>query len=196
MHTSSRTSHGRARERGSAYLLVLLLLLVLTVIGLSLSVITQTELQIGGAERTATRVFYGGDSGIRFQFMLSRFNATRQGRYSFDGYETTGRPISNVLSPAQVDVSAFLPTYTGPCNLCTVNMGDARYWLINYVTNAQGLVTTEVGGTETVQGTKLLTAMFYVQPEQDRRVDQSVRVFDSEQLADDADEDGLDVVRY
>jgi hypothetical protein len=56
---------------------VLLALLVLTAIGLSLVVITQTEVQIGGAEKSASRVLFGADSGVRIQFALSRFGATK-----------------------------------------------------------------------------------------------------------------------
>lgn len=179
-----------APERGSAYLLVLLLLLVLTVIGLSLAVITQTEVQIGGAERTATRVFYGADSGLRIQFMLSRFRATRSWRYNLDP-STTG-----FVAQSQIDVSPFLPTYTGPCNLCTVNFGDQNYWLINYATNAQARRVSVVDGVEVVQASKLTSGMFYVQPEQERKIDESIRIFDKEQTADDALAPGLDVIRY
>ncbi|MBZ0144371.1 MAG: hypothetical protein K8F56_12395 [Rhodocyclaceae bacterium] len=187
-------------ERGSAYLFVLLLLLVLTVIGLSLAVITQTEVQIGGAERTATRVLYGADSGMRLQLMLSRFAATRERRFQLASTTDAmpdGTPVAaDFVADSQIDVSAFLPSFTGPCNLCTVNYGDSNYWLINYVTNAQGRRVTQVGGTEIVQGTKLMTGMYYISPEMDRKVDESVRVFDSETLADDASTEGLEVIRY
>jgi len=179
-----------ARERGSAYLLVLLLLLVLTVIGLSLAVITQTEVQIGGAERTATRVLYGADAGLRIQFMLSRFRATRSWRYDLDPTTT------DFAAQLELDVSPFLPTYTGPCNLCTVNHGDSNYWLINYATNAQARRVSVVDGATVVQASKLTSGMFYVQPEQERRIDESIRIFDRDKYADDPDAEGLDVIRY
>ena len=54
-------------ENGSAYLFALLVLLVLTVIGLSLAIITQSEVQIGAAERTGVRVFYDSDAAVRVQ---------------------------------------------------------------------------------------------------------------------------------
>jgi hypothetical protein len=177
-------------ERGSAYLLVLLLLLVLTVIGLSLAVITQTEVQIGGAERTATRVFYGADAGMRIQLMLSRFRQTRPYRFDFD--EST----TDFAAQSQLDVSAFLPTYTGHCNLCTVNYGDQQFWLINYATNAQSRRVSVVDGAEVVQASKLTSSMYYISPEQERRIDESIRTFDREQVADDPSEPGLDVIRY
>jgi len=187
-------------ERGSAYLFVLLLLLVLTVIGLSLAVITQTEVQIGGAERTATRVFFGADSGMRLQLMLSRFAATRERRFrlaSTTDAMPDGTPVdADFVADSEIDVSAFLPAYTGPCNLCTVNYGDSNYWLINYVTNAQGRRVTQVGGTEIVQGTKLMTGMYYISPEMERKVDESIRTFDAAIVADNATSPGLDVIRY
>jgi hypothetical protein len=179
-----------AHERGSAYLLVLLLLLVLTVIGLSLAVITQTEVQIGGAERTATRVLYGADAGLRIQFMLSRFRATRPWRYELDPSTT------DFAGQLQLDVSPFLPTYTGPCNLCSVNYGDQSYWLINYATNAQARRVSVVDGTTVVQASKLTSGMFYVQPEQERPIDESIRIFDQDRSTDDSDTGGLEVIRY
>ncbi|KAB2962233.1 MAG: hypothetical protein F9K16_09650 [Thermoanaerobaculia bacterium] len=189
-----------ASERGSAYLFVLLLLLVLTVIGLSLAVITQTEVQIGGAERTATRVLFGADSGMRLQFMLSRFAATRERRFQLASTTDAmpdGTPVAaDFVADSQIDVSAFMPIYTGPCNLCTVNYGDSHFWLINYVTNAQGRRVTQVGGTEVVQGTKLMTGMYYVSPEMERKVDESIRIFDPALPADNAAAPGLDVIRY
>ena len=54
----------RPAERGSAYLVALLVLVLLTIIGLSLSLITQTEMQIGANERLIERSFYVADSGI------------------------------------------------------------------------------------------------------------------------------------
>ena len=190
MKTLLADTRPAAHERGSAYLLVLLLLLVLTVIGLSLAMITQTEVQIGGAERTATRVFYGADAGLRIQFMLSRFRATRSWRYDLDP------STSDFVAQSQIDVSPFLPTYTGPCNLCTVNYGDQNYWLINYATNSQARRVSTVDGVEVVQASKLTSGMFYVQPEQERKIDESIRIFDRDKLADDPDAEGLDVIRY
>lgn len=188
----SLLQHSRpsAPERGSAYLLVLLLLLVLTVIGLSLAVITQTEVQIGGAERSATRVLYSADAGLRIQFMLSRFRATRSWRYDIDSSTT------DFGAQSQLDVSPFLPTYTGHCNLCTVNYGDQSFWLINYAANSQARRVSVVDGVEVVQASKLVSGMFYVQPEPERKIDESIRIFDKEQVADDALAPGLDVIRY
>jgi hypothetical protein len=181
-----------AGERGSAYLFALLVLLVLTVLGLSLALITQTEVQIGGAEKSANRVLYGADAGLRMQFALSRFASTRPRRFELES--TPG--VAGAELRETVDVSPFMPLYTGPCNLCTVNYGETRYWAINYAANAQSRRSGIVGTEEIPQANKLLSMMFFVQPEQERKVDESIRVFDPAQDADDPDEDGLDIIRY
>ena len=54
---------GVRRQAGSAYIIALLVLVVLTVIGLALTLITQTEVQIGATERSVNRSFYAADSG-------------------------------------------------------------------------------------------------------------------------------------
>ena len=64
-----------AAERGSAYLFALLALLVLTVVGLSLVVITQTESQIGGAEKTSNRTLYAAASALRMQLIAKKAGA-------------------------------------------------------------------------------------------------------------------------
>ena len=185
-----RTS-GRAAERGSAYLFVLLVLLVLTVIGLSLVVITQTEAQIGGAEKSASRVLYGAESGMRIQFALSRFAATKSRRIFLDN-----KAVGATSLQETVDVSPFFPIYTGPCNICSVNKGGDEYYAINYVVNAQGR-RVGVGGTLTApQATRLLSEMFFIQPEKEARVDESIRTYDPSVTTDDPEKPGLEVLQY
>ena len=53
----------------------MLVLVVLTILGLALSLITQTETQIGNNERVINRVFYAADSGTHAglaQVLVSR----------------------------------------------------------------------------------------------------------------------------
>lgn len=181
----------RAGERGSAYLFVLLVLLVLTVIGLSLVVITQTEAQIGGAEKSASRVLYGAESGLRIQFALSRFAATKARRLVLDNKVAGGTTLQET-----VDVSPFYPIYTGPCNICSVNKGSDQYWAVNYVVNAQGR-RVGVGGSVTApQATRLLSQMFFVQPEKQLSVDESIRTYDPSVTVDDPEKPGLEVLQY
>ena len=189
--SSTPASAARSGERGSAYLFVLLVLLVLTVIGLSLVVITQTEAQIGGAEKSASRVLYGAESGMRIQFALSRFAATRPRRLFLDS-----KAVDATTLLETVDVSPFYPIYTGPCNLCSVNKGGEEYYAINYVVNAQGR-RVGVAGTETApQATRLLSQMFFVQPEKEPRLDESIRTYDASVTVDDPEVEGLEVLEY
>jgi hypothetical protein len=189
MTPQSRSS--RRNERGSAYLLVLLLLLVLTVIGLSLAVITQTEVQIGGAERTATRVLYGGDTGTNVQFMLSRFGASQSTRFQL---ETPS--IAGIASEERFDISDFLRIYSGHCNICSSNFGGDDFRRNNFVTNSQGLRVADPTGTNVAQASKLISWMVYVSPEISNRIDESTITFDSAVVADDPAKPGLEVVRY
>lgn len=181
----------RAGERGSAYLFVLLVLLVMTVIGLSLVVITQTEAQIGGAEKSASRVLYGADNGMRIQFALSRFTSTKQRRL-----EVSKSKVGATDLDRTVDVSPFYPIYKGPCNLCSVNKGSEEYWAIDYVVNGQGLSTGTAGGSTVAQATKLLVELFLVEPETEGRLDESIRTYDPTITADDPLKEGLEVLRY
>jgi hypothetical protein len=179
-------------ERGSAYLLVLLLLLVLTVIGLSLAVITQSEVQIGGAERTATRVFYAGDTGTSIQFMLSRFNQSSARRYTL-----AAPSLAGIAAEERFDMSDFLRIYDGHCHICSSNMGGENdFRRNNYVTNSQGLRLADPGGTNTPQASKLISWMVYVSPEIETLLEESTIIFDAEAVADDPVKPGLDVIRY
>jgi hypothetical protein len=149
---------GRAGERGSAYLFALLALLVLTVIGLSLVVITQTEVQIGGAQKTANRVLYGADAGARIQF--ARWQS---------GQEPQNAVVLNQagsLMIDRVDMSPFPQLYAGPCSLCSINMGSDRKFAVNHVVNSRGRRLRNISDpcSETPQASKLVSMMFFVQP--------------------------------
>jgi len=189
MRAPDRPSVSAAAERGSAYLFVLLALLVLTAIGLSLIVITQTEVQIGGAEKSASRVLYGADSGLRMQFALSRFGATRARRLELDKVTLFGTELTQT-----VDLSPFFPIYSGPCALCSVNWGEERYWAIDYVVNAEARRWDTGTGDE--QARKRLSSMFFIQPERDRKVDESIRTYDSTVTDEDEASPGLEVIKY
>jgi hypothetical protein len=178
-----------ASERGSAYLFVLLALLVLTAIGLSLVVITQTEVQIGGAEKNASRVLYGADSGVRIQFALSRFGATKSRRLALDSTTVLGDQLVET-----VDLSPFYPIQSGPCALCSVNWGEERYWAVDYVVNAQAQRNFALTGG--VQAQKRLSTMFFIQPERDRKVDESIRTYDPTVTDEDDATPGLEVIKY
>ena len=52
------------RERGSAYIIALMALLVLTMGGLAVTLISQTEMQVGVNEKVIHRTFYAAESGL------------------------------------------------------------------------------------------------------------------------------------
>jgi hypothetical protein len=183
----------RDAERGSAYLLALLVLVVLTVIGLSLAVITQTEVQIGAAEKSATRVLYGADSGVRIQLAAYKTIAEApKARYVLDSKSFAGATLAE-----SIDVAPFLPMYQGPCALCTQNYGsDDRKYSVNFVTNAQGRRVGSTATSDVPQANKLVTLMYFTQPSGEPAVNEALRTFDANVVADDPDQPGLDVIRY
>ena len=61
MRRSNRTLR---RQQGSVYILALLVLLILTIVGLALSLVTQSEMQIGVNERLGHQAFHAATSGI------------------------------------------------------------------------------------------------------------------------------------
>jgi hypothetical protein len=161
-----RLSHCRpetAAERGTAYLFVLLTLLVLTVVGLSLVVITQTEVHIGGAHKSANRVLYGADAGMRVQFAMQRRNL-HQNTILLETSASSGMPLLE-----RVDMSPFTLIYSGPCALCTINMGGDSMSAGNYVVNAQARRLRNISDpcSEAPQASKLVSQMFFIQPDLD-----------------------------
>lgn len=191
----------RSAERGSAYLFVLLGLLVLTIIGLSLVVVTQTEAQIGGAEKSATRILFGADSGLHAQVGLHFLELDpldRQFTLTDDALTTgSGAFLANVSEV--VDVSPFYPIYYGPCALCSVNHGsDQRYYVNNYVVNSRAQRYGEMGCRETPQASKLLSAMYLIQPEPQPGggVDEPIREYDPSLISTDPCVRGLTELLY
>jgi hypothetical protein len=193
---STRTPQ-RSAERGSAYLFVLLGLLVLTIIGLSLVVVTQTESQIGGAEKTSTRVLYGAESGLHAQVGLHFLELSPESRQFQLASSTAAETIVGMTET--VDVSPFYPIYAGPCALCSVNQGsEQRYYVNNYVVNARAQRLGPDGCGGTPQAQKLLSAMYMIQPEPQPGggVNQSIREYDPTLISTDPCSKGLDQLLY
>jgi len=187
------SSRSRAAERGSAYLLALLVLVVLTVIGLSIAVITQTEVQIGGAEKSAVRAFYNADSGVDIQ--LAAYQTTREAPKQHYPVSTTA--FGGATLTDSIEVAPFLPMYQGPCALCTQNYGsEDRKYAVNFVTNGQGRRISSTVSSDVPQASKLITIMFFTQPMNEPAVNEALRTFDAAVVADNPDEPGLDVIRY
>lgn len=125
MRRSKRTL---ARQAGSVYVLALLVLLILTIVGLSLSLVTQSEMQIGVNERLSQQAFYAANSGIDLAtakaLVLPDLRSLR-----LDLVEPANLGGLNVRH--RLDVSPFVPILDAPCNLCQIN-SDAAFFKINH----------------------------------------------------------------
>jgi Tfp pilus assembly protein PilX len=128
----------RRGEEGSAYLVVLMLLVVLTVIGLSLSVITQTEVIIGGSEKQATRQLFAAGSGVQlaavYELVASdsaqhKMSLAERSENFFGATTTIGDRICS---------TPFIQLAAGTCNLCMMNQ-DAGYSAVQYGVTATAL---------------------------------------------------------
>jgi hypothetical protein len=186
-------------ERGSVYLFVLLGLLVLTIVGLSLVVVTQTEAQIGGAEKTAVREMYAAESGLHIQVGLHFVKQNPAGARFILDESTADQTIAGIRQV--VDVSPFYPIYAGPCALCSVNVGsEQRYYVNNYAVNSEALRFRSAPGgcAETPQGQKLLSGMFMIQPEPQPGggVDDAIRTFDPDRVRASNCDPGLVEIIY
>jgi len=150
-------------ESGSAYLISLLALVLLTMIGLSLTLITQTELQIGANEGQANKVFYAADSGISESTARALTNADYQSK-TLTMNEPYGNPL--ITPRFQIESSAFLPILDSPCNLCEINnvgsYSDRAYRKVNH---AIAVRASRVASTQDIPlAQKAISAMLEVQP--------------------------------
>lgn len=168
-----------AGQMGSAYVVALIVLFVLTLLGLSLTLITQTEMQIGANERTMTRVFYGADTGISTAVAraLVAGDHTPQDLYLSDSGEALQ---DNILAGTfkgsdpltRIQVTPFHPIGTSPCNLCEINNAGSyssrSFEKINHAvtSRAQRYLLGSPGqldGREPV-GEEMITTMVEFQP--------------------------------
>jgi hypothetical protein len=96
-----------------------------------------------------------------------------------------------------VDTSPFMVMYHDACSLCMRNEDTENAMrVINFVTNAQGRRVGTVGTVDLPQASKLISYMYFVQPQPHPIRDEALVTFDPAIVADDPDVDGLDVIRY
>lgn len=138
MNNSRNCVLRRRSEEGSAYLAVLMLLVVLTIIGLSLSVITQTEVIIGGSEKQSTRQLFSAGSGVQLASvyeMVSRDSASH--RLSIgQRVETWGSQVTTIGD--RVCTTPYLQIQSGTCNLCMMNQ-DNEFAAVQYGVTSSAL---------------------------------------------------------
>jgi Tfp pilus assembly protein PilX len=160
----------KAGEAGSAYVAVLLVLLVLTILGLALSLITQTEMQMGSNERTLSRVFYAADSAIEAataQVLVTKDFTARTYLFTDTGLQL----VNNDLQfGTQVALSDFEKLQEAPCNLCEINQagsyGGKDYSKTTYsvTATASRFGTGDAGASRTPVAQKTISAMVEMQP--------------------------------
>jgi PilX N-terminal len=121
---------GRASS-GSAYLLTLMVLVILTMVGLSLSLIAQTEQQLGANERTMQSAFYAADSGVA----IGTARAIAINDQSPITVLLDRRTLGSSFLANQVLVSPFQQILPMPCNYCEINQGF-QYFNVNHAVNA------------------------------------------------------------
>jgi Tfp pilus assembly protein PilX len=181
----TRTCSPKARpaakvgEDGSAYIAVLLVLVVLTILGLALTLITQTEMQVGSNERTVSRVFYAADSGIEAaiaQVLVTKDFTPRTYLFTDTGLQlVTGK----LQLGTQVAISDFQKLQELPCNLCEINQagtyGGRDYSKTTYsvTATASRFGTLDAGTGKTPLAQKVLSAMVEMQPFEKTVVDPS-----------------------
>jgi hypothetical protein len=128
----------RASERGSAYLIVLMLLVVLTLIGLSLSVITQTEIFIGGSEKQAARQFYAASSGIHLASVFQLVSRDAAAHNMLLARRDQAFFGDTVTIGDRVCTTPYIPLQVGTCNLCMLNQ-DSEFAAVQYGVSTSAL---------------------------------------------------------
>ncbi|HEV8628761.1 MAG TPA: PilX N-terminal domain-containing pilus assembly protein [Thermoanaerobaculia bacterium] len=134
----------RTSESGSAYIIALLVLVVLSILGIALSLISQSEMQIGANELTSHRALYGADGGVNLAIARvltvnsSVDNATitavtpmaftiPESRFT---YNAAGDPVpytppdGSTHFAERVSVSPFVPIHEQSCDGCQAAIGD------------------------------------------------------------------------
>ena len=142
----------RQGEAGSAYIIALLAIVVLSILGLGLSLITQTEMQVGANDITMQRVLYAADSGISRSTAraVSKFDCSPMAGTEFllGDLDTTVFTAGSQLRE-EIEVSPTLPMLDAPCPLCMINnaggsgeYGEQIYYDIHHAVTAYAVRRT------------------------------------------------------
>lgn len=158
----------RRSEAGSAYIVALLVLVVLSMIGLALSLVSQSELQIGANELTTHRALYGAEAGINLAIArvltvnssVANATVTAVQPMSFTLpesrfiYDASGNPIPRTPGSGdsrfgeRVVVSPFVPIHEGPCDGCQQALGDVNLLNVDHAVVATAERITWMGNDD------------------------------------------------
>lgn len=158
----------RRREGGSAYIVALLVLVLLTIFGMSLALITQTESQIGAAEKVATRTLFAADSG--FGLAVARKQVTSaEAATTYDIHTRAAGGYMLAAVTERVALTPIVQVNLALCTLCSLNETQVQgnqYRRTNHVLNSTGEVRGASGADVAISSSKLLSLMLEFQPAQ------------------------------
>jgi hypothetical protein len=163
MTSSPRQVHASRGEEGSAYLVALLSLFILTIVGLNVSLVSQTEMQLGDNQRSAQRVFYAAEAGFGPAVSKAVLDA------DYLPYELSMPEAGNAFGlHNEVEVSAFFPILAAPCDLCEINnagaYGTKQYFEVTHAVTARA---KRIGADPDAAGAiaqKTISVMVDIQP--------------------------------
>jgi len=155
----------RHREVGSAYIVTLLALVVLTIVGLSLSLISQTERELGVNEVNTQRIFYAANSGLG----ASTARALGLNNYNRLTYisEPAGVQGSTQQAADRVQVSCFHEVSDSPANATELDvpLKNVHYVLTATAQRAFWSVTETLPDENAdTRSTQVVGEMITVQP--------------------------------
>ncbi|HSF41064.1 MAG TPA: PilX N-terminal domain-containing pilus assembly protein [Thermoanaerobaculia bacterium] len=161
-------------EAGSAYIVALMALVILTILGLALAFITQTEVQIGANEKTASRIFYAADAGIE----VAAAQALASNRYTPTTILLNQTTVGYDAQAAdRVRISQITPVLRALCNWCPQNyQGMPKFYSVHNALTATSQRITWTGSGDppedaSLLGQKTLSVMYEFSPMPEPPVD-------------------------
>jgi hypothetical protein len=156
------------REAGSAYIVTLLALVVLTILALALTLVTQGEVQIGGAEKTVNRLFYSTDSALSLAAPKIIFNDPAVDDFILNRTQIgSGTNSANVAD--RLTIGAPVPVDIYHSDKSIAAMGKEEFFQTSHTAAARAERISWKGNglpdvTATVEGSKILTVQILIQP--------------------------------
>ncbi|RMH20463.1 MAG: hypothetical protein D6696_08105 [Acidobacteria bacterium] len=117
-------------ERGSAFILALIVILLLTVLGMSLSVVTETEMQLGATEKTIERQEYAAETGMWVKVaQLLVANDWKNARLALLEEPDTGTPLPNFKLGYAIESTAAISLAEGcpPLTDCGEDLDSQQF---------------------------------------------------------------------
>jgi hypothetical protein len=155
------------RQAGSAYIIALLVLIVLTVVGLALTLITQTEVQIGATERSANRSFYASDSGPQIA-LAGTLNKHWDQNIKLE-VNTTQQDTGSASEPStyfadELTVTPLVQINSQPCNICDVADPQYSYKYVMHAVTGTSTRTGFIGTSPAPLVQKTIATMYGLEP--------------------------------